>query len=135
MTRSALLVSDMVIIPAAPSGPDFWASDPMAQMLQELQLLRPAPLLPRLLINRKTPNTRLGREARQAAGAMLDIPLFKTEISQRAAIAEAITRGMTIFEFEPGGLGAFDYRHLVEETLLCLSPPEVPLESHSETST
>jgi chromosome partitioning protein len=136
MTRSALLVSDLVIIPAAPSGPDFWASDPMAQMLQELQMMRPDPLVSRLLINRKSPNTRLGREARTAAAAMLDIPLFKTEVCQRTSVAESITRGMTIFEFNQGGLAALEYRDLAEETIACLrQPPAARSEDPSETST
>jgi chromosome partitioning protein len=135
MTRSALLVSDLVIIPAAPSGPDFWASDPMVQMLQELQIMRPDPLVSRLLINRKSPNTRLGRDARNAAGAMLDIPLFRTEVCQRTSVAESITRGMTIFEFNQGGLAALEYRELAEEAIACLKQPAALSDDPSEIST
>lgn len=120
MTRSALWVAHLVLIPVAPSGPDFWASDPMVQMLDELAISRPAPVTSRLLINRKSSNTRLGREARSAAGEMLAIPVLKTEITQRAAIAEAITRGMTIFEFDSGSLASLEYQELTEEVLACL---------------
>jgi chromosome partitioning protein len=126
MTRSALWVSHLVIIPAAPSGPDFWASDPMVQMIQELQLTRPGALTCRLLINRKTPNTRLGRQARTAAAELLAIPIFAAEIAQRTSIAEAITRGMTIYEFEPGGLAVYEYNQLVEETIACQNHREAP---------
>ena len=121
MTRSALWVAQLVIIPVAPSGPDFWASDPMIQMLDELAIGRPTPVVSRLLINRKTANTRLGREARSAAGDMLALPVLKTEITQRASIAEAITRGLTIFEFDSGGLAALEYQDLTQEVLACLS--------------
>jgi|SRR5262245_11646044 chromosome partitioning protein len=126
MTRSALWVSDLAIIPAAPSGPDFWASDPMVQMIQELQITRPGGLTCRLLINRKTANTRLGRQARTAAAELLVIPIFAAEIAQRTSIAEAITRGMTIYEFEPGGLAVYEYNQLVEETIACQSHREAP---------
>jgi chromosome partitioning protein len=120
MTRSALWVAHLVLIPVAPSGPDFWASDPMVQMLDELAISRPGRVISRLLINRKSVNTRLGREARTAAAELLPLPVLNTEITQRASIAEAITRGMTIFDFDPGGLAALEYQELTEEVLQCL---------------
>jgi chromosome partitioning protein len=125
MTRSALWTSDMLIMPAAPSGFDYWATDPMKQLIRELNSTAEEPIVARWLINRKSPNTRLGREARDGAVAFAEeIPVFKAEISQRTSIAEALTRGMTIFDFEPGGIAAWEYRKLVEETLECLEKSE-----------
>jgi len=80
-------------------------------------------------------NTRLGRDARNAAGAMLDIPLFRTEVCQRTSVAESITRGMTIFEFNQGGLAALEYRELAEETIACLKQPAALSDDPSEIST
>jgi chromosome partitioning protein len=118
MARSAIWASDMVIIPAAPSGFDFWASDPMSRLLEELRTVKPIEV--RLLINRKVCNTRLGRAAREGAGAYAgDIPIFHTEITQRASIVEATTNGFAIFEFEPGGIAAWEYSRLIEEILEC----------------
>lgn len=118
MARSAIWASDMVIIPAAPSGFDFWASDPMSRLLEELRTVKPIQV--RLLINRKVVNTRLGRAAREGAATYAgDIPIFQTEISQRASIVEATTNGFTIYEFEPGGIAAWEYSRLVEEILEC----------------
>ncbi len=118
MARSAIWASDLVIIPAAPSGFDFWASDPMSRVLEELGTVKGIQV--RLLINRKIANTRLGRAARDgAANYAGEIPIFQTEISQRASIVEASTNGFTIYEFDPGGVAVWEYNRLVEEILEC----------------
>ena len=123
MTRSALWCSHMLIMPASPSGFDYWASEPMKQLVRELNVTSSQPLLSRWLINRKPPNTRLSKAAREGAVDYAEeIPIFKTEIGQRASIAEALTRGQTIYDFEPGGVAAWEYNQLVEETLECLHP-------------
>lgn len=122
MTRSALWCSHMLIMPASPSGFDYWASEPMKQLVRELNVTSAQPIVCRWLINRKPPNTRLSKAAREGAVDYAEeIPIFKTEITQRASIAEALTRGQTIYDFEAGGLAAWEYNQLVEETLACLN--------------
>ena len=121
MTRSALWTSHMLIMPASPSGLDYWATEPMKQLVKELNVVSKTPILARWLINRKNANTRLGKGAREGAiDYAEDIPLFKAEISQRASIAESLTMGLTVYDFDPGGLAAYEYNKLVEETLSCL---------------
>ena len=123
MTRSALWCSHMLIMPASPSGFDYWASEPMKQLVRELNVTSSQPLISRWLINRKPSNPRLSKAAREGAVDYAEeIPIFKTEIGQRASIAEALTRGQTIYDFEPGGVAAWEYNQLVEETLACLNP-------------
>jgi chromosome partitioning protein len=117
MTRSALLTSQLVIVPVTPSGFDYWASDPMVQLLKEVRIYIPD-LESRLLINRKMGNTRIGREARTGA-ELFEMPIFKTEISQRIAVAESTSRGLTIYEFEYGGISASEYNRLIEEIFEC----------------
>lgn len=138
ITRSALWTSHMLILPASPSGVDYWATEPMKQLVRELNAVSATPILARWLINRKVANTRLGKGAREGAVDYAgDIPLFNTEITQRASIAESLTAGLTIYDFEPGGLAAYEYNKLVEETLSCLegsqNPPlqAVATEAHS----
>jgi chromosome partitioning protein len=123
MTRSALWCSHMLIMPASPSGFDYWATESMKQLVRELNVTTQQPLVARWLINRKPSNTRLSKAAREGAiDYAEEIPIFAAEISQRASIAEALTRGKTIFDFDPGGLAAWEYNRLVEETLACLNP-------------
>jgi chromosome partitioning protein len=122
MTRSALWSSHMLIMPAAPSGFDYWASEPMKQLVRELNVTSAQPIICRWLINRKPANTRLSKAAREGAVDYAEeIPIFRTEITQRASIAEALTRGQTIYDFDPGGVAAWEYNKLVEETLACLN--------------
>lgn len=126
MTRSALLVSDLVIVPVMPSGLDYWASDPMVRLLEEVRLYLPN-LQSRLLINRKIANTRVGREARRGA-ELFQMPIFRTEMPQRASVTEALSRGLTIYDFEAGGPAAAEYDALVKEVLECQNhPPEASL--------
>jgi chromosome partitioning protein len=120
MTRSALLVSDLTIIPVTRSGLDFWASDSMIQLLSEVKVFVPN-LETRLLINRKIAHTRLGRQVRGGVEAF-GLDIFDTEVSARAAIAESITRGQTIYDFDPDGPAAAEYDHLIEEILKCQTP-------------
>src|SRR3954447_2904304 len=116
ITRSALWTSHLLIMPAAPSGMDYWATEPMKQLVRELNAVSQTPITARWLINRKNANTRLGKSAREGAVDYAeDIPLFKSEIAQRASIAESLTMGRTIYDFEPGGMAAYEYNKLVEE--------------------
>jgi chromosome partitioning protein len=120
MTRSALMVSHLVVIPVQPSGLDLWASDPMVQMIKEVRVYIPD-LETRLLINRKAAQTRLAKQVRAGLDAF-ESEVFDAEIAQRTAIAEAATRGQTIYEFDPGGLAVLDYNRLTHEVLAWAAP-------------
>jgi chromosome partitioning protein len=73
----------------------------------------------RLLISRRLSNTAIGKEARAAAG-VFGIKIFNTEITQRVALADAISAGVTIFDFAPKSAAANEYRNLTEEVMRCL---------------
>jgi chromosome partitioning protein len=127
MTRSALMISNLVIIPVQPSGLDLWASDPMVQLIKEVRVYIPG-LETRLLINRKMSNTRLGRQVRAGLDSF-ESPVFDTEITQRTAIAEAITGGETIYDFDPDGPAVKEYNQLTEEVIKCLKISSSPVPS------
>jgi len=118
MTRSALMASELVIVPVIPSGLDFWAAGPFIQLLHEISDVRES-LQIRLLINRKVIGTRIGKEAREGL-EMFKLPAFRTEIQQRAAITESISRALTIYESgERSRVSESQYNRLVEEVLAC----------------
>ncbi len=66
MTRSALLVTNLCIIPVQPSGPDYWGAAPMVSLLDEVRLGNPD-FQAVMLINRKLHNTGTSRKAREIA--------------------------------------------------------------------
>jgi chromosome partitioning protein len=118
ITRSALLASTMVIVPVQPSGPDIWATEPMMALLNEVQI-QMENLQVRILINRIDPHTRLGTSI-VAGVEQFGAPIFQSQIPDRVAVAESITRGLSIFEFnERGRLTAHKYERLIEEVLEC----------------
>lgn len=118
ITRSALVAVDLVIVPYQPSPFDLWSAEDMATLINRAQGANPA-LKSRLLISRKIANTAIAREARGAAESY-DVPIFKTEITQRIALADAISAGKTIFDFAPKSRAAEEYRNLAEEVMRCL---------------
>lgn len=82
----------------------------------------------RFLISRKLSNTTLGREAREAAQGF-GIPVLRTEIHQRIALAEAIIAGETVFEYASGSAAADEYMALRDEMLAVLAEPAAQLQA------
>lgn len=113
ITRSALVVADLAIIPLQPSPLDLWSGTDIVGLVRKAQQLNPG-LRTRLLLNRKIHGTRLSRESVEALKEF-PFPLFETSIHQRIALAEAVTAGKTITDFYPDGPSSSEYRALVEE--------------------
>jgi chromosome partitioning protein len=118
ITRSALLAVELVIVPIQPSPFDIWSAEDMAALVQKAQDVNPE-LKARLLISRKVGNTTLGKQLRDAL-VNLDIPILKTEISQRIALAEAAVAGQTVFEYAPSSPACTEFESLTKEVLSCL---------------
>ncbi|MBX9612917.1 MAG: AAA family ATPase [Burkholderiales bacterium] len=104
LARSALLASDLVLIPVQPSAYDVWATQEMVQLIVEAQVFRPA-LRAAFVINRRIVGTVIGREAR---AALADQPFtaLKTEVSQRVAFADSVAAGRLVGEVAPAGTAA-----------------------------
>jgi chromosome partitioning protein len=127
ITRSALMAVDLVIVPVQPSPLDLWSGEDMAGLIAKARQIH-AGLQSRILITRRLSNTTLGREAREAAQAF-GIPVLRTEITQRVALAESIVAGQTIFEYAPGSASAEEFRNLRKETLAGLEEGRHELEA------
>ena len=109
---------DLVIVPYQPSPLDIWSAEDMAALIGKAHSAN-AGLKTRLLINLKRSNTAIGKEARAAAEGF-GIKILTAEISQRAALPDAISAGKTIFDFAPKSAAANEYRNLTEEVMRCL---------------
>jgi chromosome partitioning protein len=118
ITRSALLAVELVIVPIQPSPFDIWSAEDMASLIRKAQDVN-AGLKSRLLISRKVANTTLGKQMRDAL-SNLDIPILKTEIFQRIALAESIVTGQTVFEYAPSSPACAEFESLTKEVLTCL---------------
>jgi chromosome partitioning protein len=115
ITQSVLEVSDLAIIPLAPSVLDIWSSRTTIGMIEEAKKVNPK-LEGRLLVSRKIPRTRLGRDGREAIAA-LEMDVFETEISQRIAYVESMIAGVSVFQYAPKSDASMEIETLCEEIL------------------
>ena len=117
--RAVIQSADRLIIPVSPGLADFWSTQKLLDLYREEKEKRPK-LDARLLISRIDKRTRIGREFRPFL-QKLSIPIFITEIPQRAIYNEAWQEGMTVDRLQPRGDGARDFKHLADEVILWLS--------------
>jgi chromosome partitioning protein len=100
LMRSALLASDLVLVPAQPSPFDGWASGEMLNLIREARIFRPE-LVARFVLNRCAARTIIARETGDAL-AEHDPPVLAARIGQRVAFADAARTGQLVFEVESG---------------------------------
>jgi chromosome partitioning protein len=115
ITLSVLELSDLAIIPLAPSVLDIWSSRTTIGMIEEAKKVNPK-LEGRLLVSRKIPRTRLGRDGREAIAA-LEMDVFETEITQRIAYVESMIAGVSVFQYAPKSEASKEIENLCEEII------------------
>ncbi|RFF27245.1 MULTISPECIES: ParA family partition ATPase [unclassified Wenzhouxiangella] len=91
--QSALLISDLAMMPVIPSPPDLWAAQGILRLIQAAQVVNDQ--LEALLLPNMVPRTVLGREALEALDAF-ELPVFETGLGQRTAYREASISGVAI---------------------------------------
>jgi len=116
ITRSAIALSDFVIIPVTPSPYDIHSVKKTIDMIYAGKSLASIKVKPYLLISRKIIGTILGNESRNAL-AVFKIPILKTEICQRIALCEAGIVGQTICEYAPDSQANIEFKNLGKEIL------------------
>ncbi len=112
--RFSLSISDYTIIPVAPTPFDIRSAYVTVNTIKEGLKHKMINTKPRLLISRKITGTILGQEAKKTL-KVFKIPIFKSEISQRIAIAESGIDGYTIFEYNPNCKASQEFNKLGKE--------------------
>jgi chromosome partitioning protein len=115
VARSAIMASDLVLIPVQPSPYDVWAAKEIVDLLREASVFKPN-LKSAFVINRKIVNTALGRDVVEAL-AEYPLPVLKTAICQRVALAESAAQGQTVFETAPDNPAGKELIALVDDIL------------------
>ena len=98
LARSAIMASDIVLIPVQPSPLDGWASAEMLALLKEARIYRPD-LAARFVLNRCGARTVIARETAETL-ADHDPPLLATAIGQRVVFADAAQSGRLASEID-----------------------------------
>jgi chromosome partitioning protein len=115
VARSAIMASDLVLIPVQPSPYDVWAAKEIVDILNEATVFKPG-LKSAFVINRKIVNTALGRDVAEAL-AEYPVPVLEATICQRIALAESAAQGQTVFETSPNNPAGKEILALVREIL------------------
>ncbi len=115
VARSAIMASDLVLVPVQPSPYDVWAAKEIIDLMKEAIIYKPK-LLQAFVINRKIVNTAIGRDVAEALSEY-PIPVLSTAVCQRVAFAESATQGLTVYELDPEMLAAQEMDHLAGEVL------------------
>ena len=116
ITKSVLAVTDLSIIPLSPSSLDFWSCKGTLEMVDAAREENPD-LDVKLLINRKRPGTRVGRQARDSL-AEFNLDILDSELCQRVAYIDAMTSGVSVMQYAPGSKAANEIENLCEEITL-----------------
>ena len=115
VARSAIMASDLVLIPVQPSPYDVWAAKEIVDLTKDVQPFKEN-LKTLFVINRKIVNTAIGRDVAEALSEY-GLPILKAEICQRVGFAESASAGQTVLETEPHSVASREIEHLVNEIL------------------
>ena len=113
LMRSALLATDLVLIPVQPSPLDGWASAEMLSLVNEARIYRPQ-LMARFVLNRCAARTLIARDTAEALSDN-DPPVLARTIGQRVAFASAAQSGRLISELDKDTPGGREIAALVSE--------------------
>lgn len=113
VARSALMASDLVLIPVQPSPYDVWAAKEIVELLNDIKPFKEN-LKNAFVINRKIVNTAIGRDVNEALSGY-KLPVLKSQICQRVSFAECAATGQTVIETEPDSIASKEVFALVNE--------------------
>ncbi|MCI0392927.1 MAG: AAA family ATPase [Acidobacteria bacterium] len=113
--RSAIMASDVILIPVQPSPLDVWATEETVKLVTEATPYKEK-LKYVFVINRRIVNTAIGRDVVDTL-ANFDVPILDSHIYQRVAFAECFASGSTVLEAQPESFAAQEIQSLVKEIL------------------
>lgn len=115
LARSAIMASDVVLIPVQPSPYDIWAADEVVKLIDEARVYKES-LKAAFVVNRKISNTAIGRDVREALEAY-PVPSLEASITQRVIFAEAAAQGKAVHELDTGGIAASEIDAVITELM------------------
>lgn len=115
LARSAIMASDVILIPVQPSPYDIWAAEEVVKLIDEARIYKES-LKAAFAVNRKIANTAIGRDVREALAAY-PVPSLVASITQRVVFAEAAAQGLAVHEADPEGLAAREIEAMTAELL------------------
>ena len=115
LARSAIMASDVIIIPVQPSPYDVWASEGVVSLIREAIIYKPT-LKACFVINRKIANTAIGRDVRDALEPYA-LKVLNAAITQRVVFAEAAAEGRTVYEVDESSQASEEMEAFMNELM------------------
>lgn len=113
LARSAIMASDVVLIPVQPSPYDIWAAEEVVKLIEEARVYKEN-IKAAFVINRRIANTAIGRDVGEALSAY-PLPALKASVTQRVVFAEAAAQGLAVHEIEKEGPAAAEIEAVTAE--------------------
>ena len=115
ITRSAIMASNIVVVPCTPSPYDVWATEETIDLIREAKIYHKS-LISSFMLNRKLANTVISREVKEAIKSLgNDVSLLESEITQRVIFAEAANSGKVVQEIDCEGKATLELSKFVLE--------------------
>ena len=113
LSRAAIIVSDLIVMPMRPSGFDIWATEELKTLVEEARIFKPE-LMTAVCLNAVVNNTKLAKEV-MADMEDNDWSFFETTITQRVAFSNASTQGLAVMELDSNSVAAKEIENLTDE--------------------
>jgi len=101
VSRSAVLASDIVIIPVKPSGVDFWATEEMFDFIEEVKLTKPN-LKVFCILNMVPGRTKILKDVNELIKEYeekYDLKFMKGRLGNRLAYSYSMMEGLSVLEY------------------------------------
>lgn len=98
MTRAALILSHLSLIPMNASAAEIWATSDLLSTIHEAREVKPT-VDARILWTRFRGSTKSAQELSAAAQSELGLKELQNKLGYRVAYSEALARGMTVLEW------------------------------------
>ena len=112
MTRAALVLADLCLIPVGASAAEIWATSDLLALVDEAKKVKPVDA--RMVWTRYRAHTRLAQELSELATKELGLVALSTTLGMRVAYMEALGDGLTVGELSEPSAKA-EVKSLVEE--------------------
>lgn len=116
LSRAAIIVSDLIIMPMQPSGFDMWATLEMRQLVEEAKIFK-SQLIAAVLLNRVVKNTNLVNDIHEMLTKDENWTFFDSIISQRQFFAKAASTGLSVYELKGAKEAQNDIENVVREII------------------
>lgn len=117
--QSALLVSDLVLIPIVPSPADLWAAVGIQELIERIQTTNEG-LVARIVMNMCQANINLNQEILKQINTF-GIDVTKATIHLRTAYRQSAVLGRTVFDIQGAEKASLEISRLKDEVIKLLS--------------